>query len=379
MLARKHWFTLASGLISIVTIYLLYRWLKGQEEDIVLPTDGTALAYIAAAVSVYLCSFLVRGLRWRVLLSEVGVRPPLRDTTGLLTVGYAANTLLPARAGDAVRVFLMAQRTGAGASLMVSTLIAERLLDVAVLGTTFAITSLIFAGGLPTGGKAIAVAILGALGIIGLVVVRWAIRSDHVPAGVQGILRDASLAVRQLRGSRHLAQVAGLTIGAWTLEAIVYLLCAKAIGVHLTLGSAAYVLSTAAMFTMIPSGPGFAGTMDSALLFSLRVLEEPKSVVFPYIFTVRFVIFIPITLIGGILLVTRYGGFAAIKAARAAQSEENDEAEAAAKAHEPLPDLPTGEMAALSAEAVRGNDSGTGTGLGSGPDAPAPPRSGSAS
>ena len=49
MLARKHWFTLASALISVVTIYLLYRWLKAQEEEIILPSGGTAWARRSAA------------------------------------------------------------------------------------------------------------------------------------------------------------------------------------------------------------------------------------------------------------------------------------------------------------------------------------------
>lgn len=350
MLARKHWFTLASALISVVTIYLLYRWLEDQG-PIRLPSGREALLYTAAAVVVYLLSFLIRGLRWRVLLSEVGVRPPLRETTGLLTVGYAANTLIPARAGDAVRVFLMAQRTGAGASLMVSTLIAERLLDVAVLGSAFVVTSLIFSGGLPTGDRATIVMVLAVVGVIALLVLRWMVKGDHLPPGVRGILRDASLAVRQLRGSRHLAQVAGLTLVAWAMEAVVYLLAAHAAGVELHLGSAVYVLATAAIFTMIPSGPGFAGTMDGAIVYTLHQLGEPRNLVWPFIFVIRFVIFIPITIIGGALLALRYGGWSAIKAARRAQEQENEEAEEAARRHEPLPDPPTGEMAAVPADA----------------------------
>src|SRR4051794_33377044 len=118
MLARKHWFTLASGVISIVTIFLLYRWVKGQSGEIKLPSDRAAIEWMALGIVVYLSAFLVRGLRWKILLAEVGVRPSYDEATGLVTVGYAANTLLPARAGDALRVFLMAQRTGAGASLM---------------------------------------------------------------------------------------------------------------------------------------------------------------------------------------------------------------------------------------------------------------------
>ncbi|MFT4035316.1 MAG: lysylphosphatidylglycerol synthase transmembrane domain-containing protein [Patulibacter sp.] len=343
MLARRHWFTLASALISIVTIYLLYGWLKSQGE-LRLPSGREAIAWMALGVVVYLCSFLIRGLRWKVLLNEIGVHPPLHETTGLLTVGYAANTLLPARAGDAVRVFLMAQRTDASASLMVSTLIAERLMDVVVLGSAFVITSLIFAGGLPAGNRALIAVVLLTLGALALAAITWAIRSNHVPAGVRGILRDASLAVRQLRSSRHLAQVAALTIFAWLLEGAVYLIASKAAGIDLHLGEAVYILATAAMFTMIPSGPGFAGTMDGAIAFTLHVLEEPKRLVGTYIFTVRFIIFIPITVLGGLLLVARYGGFAALKAARHAQELENEEAEAAAKAHLPLEDLPTGEI-----------------------------------
>lgn len=351
MLARRHWFTLASAAISIVTIYLLYQWLRSQGE-LKLPSGREAIAWMALGVVVYLCSFIVRGLRWKVLLNEVGVRPPLHETTGLLTVGYAANTLLPARAGDAVRVFLMAQRTDAGASLMVSTLIAERLLDVAVLGGAFVITSLIFAGGLPQGNRALIAVGLLVIAAIGLLVVRWAIRSDHIPAGVRGILRDASLAVRQLRGSRHLAMVASLTCAAWFLEATVYFIAGKAAGIDLHLGSALYVLATAAMFTMIPSGPGFAGTMDAAIAFTLHVLDEPRKLVGTYIFTVRFLIFIPITIVGGLLLITRYGGLAALRAARSAQEEENEQAEAAAKAHLPLEDLPTGEFASVPADSA---------------------------
>lgn len=344
MLARRHWFTLASALISIVTIFLLYRWLRSQGE-LRLPSGREAMMWMAAGVGVYLSSFVVRGVRWKVLLNEVDVRPPLHETVGLLTVGYAANTLLPARAGDAVRVFLMAQRTGAGASLMVSTLIAERLLDIVVLGTAFVITSLIYAGGLSSDNLTALgiIVVLLVLVAVGLLVVRWAVRADHIPAGVRGILRDASLAVRQLRSSKHLAQVAGLTLLAWFLEANVYLLAGKAAGIELTVGSAVYIISTAAMFTMIPSGPGFAGTMDAAITFTLGVLDKPKSLIATYLFTVRFMIFIPVTILGGLLLVTRYGGLAAIRAARSAQADENEAAEAAAKAHLPLDELPAAE------------------------------------
>jgi uncharacterized membrane protein YbhN (UPF0104 family) len=335
MLNRKHWFRIASALISIVTILLLIHWVKTQG-SLKIPTDSQSLSLIVGAIAVYLSSFVVRGLRWKILLSEVGVKPPLHEATGLLTVGYAGNTVLPARAGDAVRVFLMSNRTGAKASLMVSTLIAERLLDVFALGTAFVITSLMYSHGVPTGTKADIAFGVFIVGLICLGVLVWVVRTNRLPEGVLGLIRDASLGVRQLRGSKHLFQVLGLTICAWTLEMCVYILCAKAATITLTPGQAVYILSTAAMFTLIPSGPGFAGTMDAAILYTMTRLHVSKALIAPFVIILRVVVFIPITILGGLLLVTRYGGFAALKAAQSAQGEENEEAEAAARAHLPL-------------------------------------------
>src|ERR1700712_3933793 len=337
MLNRKHWFRIASAAISIVTLLLLYHWVKTQG-SLKIPTDANSLELISAAIVVYLSSFVVRGLRWKTLLGEVGVHPPLHEATGLLTVGYAGNTVLPARAGDAVRVFLMSNRTGAKASLMVSTLIAERLLDVFALGVAFVITSLMYSHGVPTGTKADIAGVVFLLGLVALAVLVWVVKTNRLPEGVLGLIRDASLGVRQLRSSRHLFQVLGLTVCAWTLEMCVYILCAHAATISLTPGQAVYILSTAAMFTLIPSGPGFAGTMDAAILYTMTRLHVEKALIAPFVIILRVVVFIPITILGGLLLVTRYGGFAALSAARNAADEENDEAEADAKAHVPLPD-----------------------------------------
>ena len=49
------------------------------------------------------------------------------------------NNVLPARAGDAVRVVLMAPRADASKRTVVGTLVAERLLDVGVLLVLFVV------------------------------------------------------------------------------------------------------------------------------------------------------------------------------------------------------------------------------------------------
>ena len=49
------------------------------------------------------------------------------------------NNVLPARAGDAIRAVLMAPRAGTSIRTVIGTLLAERLLDIAVLVAIFVI------------------------------------------------------------------------------------------------------------------------------------------------------------------------------------------------------------------------------------------------
>ena len=90
------------------------------------------------AVALYGIATVVRGERWQRLLRDEGATPSRRDAQELNAVGYMGNNLLPARAGDAVRVFLMTPRAG-GVTMrsVVGTLLAERLLDVGLLVVIF--------------------------------------------------------------------------------------------------------------------------------------------------------------------------------------------------------------------------------------------------
>ena len=64
---------------------------------------GRSLLYALATV--------VRAERWHRILGLSGVHGLARDCYGLTTVGYMGNNVLPARAGEALRVVLLDQRT----------------------------------------------------------------------------------------------------------------------------------------------------------------------------------------------------------------------------------------------------------------------------
>ena len=69
------------------------------------------------------------------------------------------------------------------------------------------------------------------------------------------------------------------------------------------------------MCVLVPSGPGYVGTFDAALIFGLHAIGRSGAATLSYLLLLRFVIAVPITLIGLIVLASRYGGFARMRAA----------------------------------------------------------------
>ena len=78
-------------------------------------------------------TFVVRAERWQYLLGPLG---PTRFGMVFRTtvIGFAASAVLPARAGEVIRPYLLARREGLSATAAFATIVVERILDlVAVL------------------------------------------------------------------------------------------------------------------------------------------------------------------------------------------------------------------------------------------------------
>jgi uncharacterized membrane protein YbhN (UPF0104 family) len=290
---------LAGGAISVLALAAVVWWAVRQPAPSPPRGLGGWLA-VLAALALYALATCGRAERWGRLVHDQGGRASRADLYALTTVGFAANTVLPARGGDAVRVLLGGPRMQIGARRLIGTLLAERLLDVAVLATLFAVLALTIAGGEGTH-VLVPVAIAGGAAAAGGGLVLW--RSARVRAFVAPMLA----ATTALRG-RHGAVMLGLSVAIWLVEGAVWTLC----GVALDLGfgplDGLYLLALGAMFALIPSGPGYAGTVDAATILGVKAIGGSSAGAVSYLLLVRFVVFLPITVVGLVVGALRYGG-----------------------------------------------------------------------
>jgi glycosyltransferase 2 family protein len=291
--------------VSAVALAAVVWWAARQPLP-ALPSAGAALPPLGAGLLLYALATLLRGERWRALLQDGGARCSRGDAYALTTIGYMGNNALPARAGDLMKAFLSARSTGAPAPAMVGTLVAERILDAAALGLVF--VALVTTLDLPLGVPGWALGLAGGA-LAAVAGVAWLL-GRHTAAGRRA--RDLVLAVvapsRRL-WSRRGAALLGLSIVLWLVEGGVYAVVGGVAGIDLSLIDGLYVMALANIAALVPAAPGYVGTFDAAVLLGVGLVTSAgHPAALAYVVLVRFLLFVPITLVGLGALVARSGG-----------------------------------------------------------------------
>jgi uncharacterized membrane protein YbhN (UPF0104 family) len=304
------WLGLAISLLAVAGVV----WWASRQDAPPLPSTGGEIAALCAAIALYALATVVRSERWLRLLVDEGAAPTRADTYALTCVGYMGNNVLPARAGDAIRTVLMAPRAHTSMRTVIGTLLAERLLDVAVLVVIFVVVGYGLLG--EVGGDKVEIILLVAAGLALAVALAYLLirRNERLVE----FIRPMISATLGLRRAHHGLLLLGLTLVIWGIEAGVWMSAAAAVGFGMDPIEGLYIVALASVFSMIPSGPAYAGTQDAAAILGIKALGGSGAQAVAYIVMLRFVIVVPITLVGLVLLAVRYGGLGRLRSARLA-------------------------------------------------------------
>ncbi|MBM4410493.1 MAG: flippase-like domain-containing protein [Chloroflexi bacterium] len=266
-----------------------------------------ALILLAAAL-------WVRAARWAVILRPVrAVRTT--DAASLLVIGYAANNVLPARAGEVVRSVLFQRRHGGSALTALATIVVERVFDGAVLAVFLAA---VIADG-TTSGPLRALALVAGAGFTGLLVGLAALSAW--PRGVwrliDRVLRIApgrlharldALAAKFLdglvlvRGLRTWTLVLALTATSWALEAACYWAVGEAFGMGLSAWAYLGICAAANLAIAAPSTSGGIGPYEFFAREVAVALGVAGALATAYALVLHAVVLVPVALAGVVLL-----------------------------------------------------------------------------
>lgn len=142
---RRH---LRTIVVLLLAAGLLALFLRNTDFRVVQAEMARArLDLLLLAIGVTAMTYVFRAVRWLYLLAPIG-RVRLSVALKTTVIGFAATALLPARAGELLRPYLLARKEGLSATATFATVIVERLLDTITVVLLFAAYLLVFDTGM---------------------------------------------------------------------------------------------------------------------------------------------------------------------------------------------------------------------------------------
>jgi uncharacterized protein (TIRG00374 family) len=305
--SARRW--LPGVVISLIAILVIIRFVDLHRfvDAIRSANYGLLLAFLVISVS----WLMVRGIVWRTLLRE---RAPYRDVFWTLCEGYLLNNFLPFRLGEVGRAFLLGRKAKLGFMDVLSTIVIERVLDLA-FSAAILLSAVPFVLGAAGAGR-IAI-LIGGLVIVGMVVLYVLARNQEWALGLFQRLSARWPRLQTLGGNMLDSLFTGLAILTdgwlflrfmlwmtfnWAIAIGEFFLLVLAFFPQARLHWSLFGLGVVAFGNAIPSLPGAVGTYEGALGWALTLLSSDGSTALAAALTAHLIGYIINITLGGYAL-----------------------------------------------------------------------------
>lgn len=267
-------------LIGGACLWFVAREARFQELALALRDVRWTLAPVFIAV--LLLFYWLRAVRWGLLL-----RPYRRLSASVLfpsvMVAYAGNTLLPLQLGELIRVYIVSKRHEIAQSSLATSIVLERVFDVAALLIIIAASPLVrertppmvLAAELVLSWIAFATLVFVVtyvfftpvvLRVTAKVTARLPERLRH---RIVRIIENGAVGLEALRQPRLLLAALGISILQWGLMGICVWLSVVALSLDVPIAATAVLLVFVVVAVTIPSSPGYIGSIQLAFALAL--------------------------------------------------------------------------------------------------------------
>lgn len=280
---------------------------------------GSALSsanyvWLLPALAIYLASLYVRAIRYQALVRR------LVDTTApqmfaVLCIAFMANNIVPARAGELVRAYVMGERYRMKKVAAIGTIVVERLFDGLTLLSFLLITVLLLgASGTLKDLAALALAVFALALIIFAAILAFPERcwlliqrlTDYLPGRAQPLARD--LASSLLDGMITLRHPGTALVAivcsplAWAMEGCTFWCVGQAFGIHLHLGWFLMTMAAGNLALTVPSSQGGIGPFEYFAKQVLLFAGVGGGTAAAYTIAVHALVIVPVVVLGLIFL-----------------------------------------------------------------------------
>ena len=270
------------------------------------------IEWVVPAFAAMVAALAVRAARWWSVFARE-TRPPFRAISDALLVGYFYNTILPLRAGEAIRVVDLGRRSGVSRVEALATVAVERAMDVVALLVLFFVAS----PWLPEVSWLRAAAVLGAVLalVIGAAVASlaiWGVRPIHAllrpfarfarAERIEAAAGNLAQGLVALRHARVAAEAFTWTMLSWALLSLSFWLMMLGFDLDVSPLAGLLVLVATGLAMILPSPPAALGVFEAAAVVALGAYGVSASHALPYAVVLHLLNSIPFLLAAPLVL-----------------------------------------------------------------------------
>jgi len=333
----------ARGALGIaVSALLLWFALKGIDfAQVVAALRGSDLVLWALCTVTSQLIFPLRARRWRTILDPVSPNLPFGVLWRATAIGMMVNNVVPVRAGELARVFVLArERRDVPWSAALASIAVDRVFDAlcVVLLLVVALLAPDFPAQLAIGGRSVqSGAVLMAIAVIvamaGLfAVATWPHAVESLAVRLTGavlprfkgrvgaLVHTAASGLAVVRQPSRFAATFGWAMVHWLVNALAFWFGFRAVGITAPFTAALFVQGIIVVGVAVPSSPGFVGVFEymAKLALPLYGVSEAQAVTWAIGFHV--LSYIPITVIGAWYFLRMGVHLGDVEAAKAAEA-----------------------------------------------------------
>lgn len=260
----------------VISGFFLWYTFKGISFAQILALRLEHPVWLAGVLLFTAASYTLRCVRWTVMMRPTSAKFPV--CARVLMTSLAANNILPLRIGDIMRVFTYAGDLGTSPSVILSTVILEKLLDIFFLVLLFTTTM----GSIATHKLHVAAYISLAISAVGLLTLLVGARALQPPVTAFFSRHTANPKLAKIGHWITLALDALARLGVassllllvqtavvWLCEGLIYVSALNLLGVSTDRVAPWLAVSFANLSYLIPSSPGALGPFELAIKTSL--------------------------------------------------------------------------------------------------------------
>ncbi|MFO7915938.1 MAG: lysylphosphatidylglycerol synthase transmembrane domain-containing protein [Candidatus Krumholzibacteriales bacterium] len=330
---KPNWKLVLGLAVSALFLYLAFR--KADFDEMIISLKDADYRYVIPAVALSLLSLVFRAVRWKYLFRPIK-KIGFMNLLSAASIGYMANSVMPARLGEFVRAYAIGRKENISKSSSFATIVVARIYDGITILLFLFVTLYRFPFSFPPWFRNVILAAVAfyLLAIAFIVLLRWrrdkafaiaAAITGFLPEKLQQTLMKALnsfvIGLDVLRSARDAIAAGFYSILVWLPNAAIIFVLARSFDIALPFSGAMLILVIVTLGIMIPSAPAFVGTVQYCCVLGLGFFGVSRSLALSFSVIYHLCTFLPITIAGFIFLLIE--GYSFMELKKSAEEEES--------------------------------------------------------